>query len=160
MCIRDRGMSGGRESGRDDKVLRRVKNKEFFKKSNFWYSEWSKRGKGLASGYLPHILSSGAITNHIQRLYDIFSNFALSSTPPRPSQNNITKSVTNSFGLMFYEVLWRCFVTLRLNKVNRVHWNYENKSEEIDAPQIELSITISFFPIPVSYTHLTLPTKA
>ena len=26
------GMSGGRESGRDDKVSRQVKNKEFFKK--------------------------------------------------------------------------------------------------------------------------------
>ena len=33
------GMSDGRESGRDDKVSRRVKNNEFFKKKYFEYSE-------------------------------------------------------------------------------------------------------------------------
>ena len=33
------GMSGGRESGRDDKVSRRVKIMNFSKKSNFGYSE-------------------------------------------------------------------------------------------------------------------------
>ena len=44
------GMSGVRESGRDDKVSRRVKNNDFLKKSNFGYSERSKRGNGLACG--------------------------------------------------------------------------------------------------------------
>ena len=76
--------------------------------SNFGYSEWSKRGHGLASGYLPHILSSGGhfpsyslILWHIEDTHlTIISALSCPLTPP--SKKN-AKNGTNISDYLKYE---------------------------------------------------------
>ena len=97
----------GEKVGATTKCRDAWKIMNFSKKSNFRYSEWSKRGHGLACGYSQHILSSGGhfpwysmILFHFSKVEN--ADFAQRSAPKNPWRAPelifFAKNGTNSSG--------------------------------------------------------------